>query len=56
MNQLQRESRLKMDGRTYHQGSSATKSGWLKIFAALALLLVGSGSPSGVYVSHMTFK
>lgn len=33
---------------TYYQGSSATTSGWLKILAALARLLVGIGSPLGV--------
>lgn len=31
-----------------YQGSSATTSGWLKISAALYLLLVGIGSPAGV--------
>jgi hypothetical protein len=31
-----------------YQGSSATTSGWLKILAALCLLLVGMGSPCGV--------
>lgn len=31
-----------------YQGSSATTLGWLKISAALCLLLVGIGSPAGV--------
>jgi len=37
----------------YH-GTSATTSGWLKILAAACLLLVGMGSPAGVYASHIT--
>jgi len=38
----------------YH-GTSATTSGWLKILAAACLLLVGMGSPAGVYASHITW-
>ena len=55
MENVKRIQSMMILGNIYH-GSSAATSGWLKILAAPYLLLVGSGSPAGVYTSQMTYR